>query len=142
MNDVTDGGPSERGRSVPGAAQLADTINRLGVVWDDAVREHGANPAFGSMARFDMHEFEQHSHMPRAFTSLPAGLLTPTCSSVLQVARSIGALYAACDTWGLTLGHLPAVRSVLEGAGQVRWIAVGDDPIDAPSTGPTAWRCA
>jgi hypothetical protein len=49
------------------------------------------------------------------------------------MARSIAALFAVADRWGLTFGHVPLVRSVFDGAGQLAWLLVGDERIDAPT---------
>lgn len=117
-------------RGVPAAGAIARAVVALTNQWDDAIAERASAPVEGSQAAFDQQRLPEHGVDPR-LAGMPAGIAFLTCASVIQVARSLAALFAVSEEWALTLGHLPLVRSILEGVGQVRWTILGAGPVDA-----------
>lgn len=109
---------------------MSRAIVTLTTAWDAAIAEHGGRPAAGSQAAF-VQERLPAVGVDRRLARAPADIAILTSATVIQVARSLAALYAVSDSWGLTLGHLPLVRTILEGAGRVRWVIVGAGAIDA-----------
>jgi hypothetical protein len=117
-------------RGVPAAGAIARAVVTLTNQWDNAIVERASSPVKGSQAAFDQQRLPEHGVDPR-LAGMPAGIAFLSCASVIQVARSLAALFAVSEDWALTLGHLPLVRSILEGVGQVRWTILGAGPIDA-----------
>ena len=117
---------------IPAADRIAGVLSDLLMAWDEAIAEHASESAPNSWGQFDQHDYPAHSGIDTRLAGAPSNLAFLTCSSVLQMARSIATLYANSNVSGLTLGHLPLLRSVLEGVGQVRWLIAGEGPIDGP----------
>ena len=97
-------------------------IHELANGWDSATlgRQRRFEP--GTALELDHGDYASRSSLAEHLATKPADLAVLTCASVIQVARSGAALYAGSDEWALTTGHLPIVRSVQEGAGQVVWL--------------------
>jgi hypothetical protein len=126
---------------IPGADHIAKALSVLMNVWDSVVLGRSQRAEVGSVCHLDINDYPDDEDLAISLASKPGDLAVLTCSSVIQVARSVGALFAVSDTWTLTMGHLPLVRSVLEGVGQVSWLLLGDAPLsgDVP-VGPEARR--
>lgn len=56
-------------------------------------------------------------------------------ATVLQMTRSVSALFDVDDRYSLTFGHIPLARSIFEGAGQLQWLLADDEDL-APGPKP------
>ena len=122
---------------IPGAEHAANCLAML-------VREFGhlVEPtrlvAHGSPAWRDQHD--RRGDIPERLARQAAEQAILTCATMTEVARSLAALYGTSDEGGLTIGHLPLVRSIMEGAGQVTWLINGDGLGTLPDMRPEATR--
>ena len=116
---------------IPDAATIAAVIRELANGWDSATLGRRRRFEPGTALELDHSDYADRPSLAEHLATKPADLAVLTCASVIQVARSGAALYAVSDQWALTMGHLPILRSVLEGAGQVAWLLVGDAPLTA-----------
>lgn len=108
---------------------------RCSVSWrTGGTQRHSAGSGFepGTALELGHSDYAAQPTLAEHLATKPADLTVLTCVSLMQVARSGAALYAVSDQWALTMGHLPILRSVLEGAGQVAWLLVGDAPLTGP----------
>ena len=117
---------------------MATAIVRTIEVWDTAVGGRSRAPAEGSHAWFDEHVAAPQLNLPPEFARCGTSVVFLTCGSVMQIARSVAALYAVSEDWALTFGKLPLMRSVLEGVGQLAWVIGGDEPLRWPDVSSEA----
>lgn len=107
---------------IPHSASISDVLTRLVHLFDEQV--HPARPPQeGSLAWLDAHD--RKGDVSERLARQPFEQAMLTCIGIAEVTRSLAALFKSADTAGLSLGHLPVIRSTMEGVGQLSWLING-----------------
>lgn len=111
-------------------SEISRILNMLLRAWDRSVETHGAAGVDASVLSQDM-IIGRRLGWSEATVQTTRTVTFLTGASVVQMARSVSALFENTEKYGLTFGHIPLARSIYEGAGQVKWILADDDDLYA-----------
>ena len=118
---------------MPGNYEMSDISRILNILlrdWDRCVENYGAAAVDSSVLSQDM-IIGRRLGWSEATVQTTRTVSFLIGSSVVQMARSVSALFENTEKYGLTFGHVPLARSIYEGAGQVKWILADDDDLYA-----------
>ena len=111
-------------------SDISRIVNILLREWDRSIEQHAANGVGSSVLSQDM-LIGRRLGWSEATVQTTRTVSFLTAASVVQMARSVSALFENTEKYGLTFGHVPLARSIYEGAGQVKWILADDDDLYA-----------
>ncbi len=118
---------------MPDNYEMSDISRILNILlreWDRSVEKHAAAGVDSSVLSQDM-LIGRRLGWSEATVQTTRTVSFLTGASVVQMARSVSALFESTEKYGLTFGHVPLARSIYEGAGQVKWILADDDDVYA-----------
>ena len=114
---------------------ISEALNSFLRAWDHAVVATEGRSDATSTVSGDLYLGEHDLGWTRAMREQSRTVVFMVTASVLQMTRSVSALFDVHDRYSLTFGHIPLARSIFEGVGQVQWLLAEDDDL-APGPKP------